>query len=1839
MTRPDEAWGTSQTETLIESLKGELPDTPPNEIRVAVILLLSRPVHWESEPASTQSGELKEEIPTLWGRWLDELAQLAPEGSEWDTAEDFCAKVLQVAAQKRAERLESAHRASLQEQLGASLLKLETFSGELAYLELPWVGDREIPCLSQASLERAVTLATDFHDVLVQYREVCQQLQQARTRSERETLREREQALVLQSVSLHKDLLELIEPGISFWGDSANGISTFPEDVQEVTADEPPVSELVQDSEGVFPATFLTLDPEPPRLLAEKVHPEPAPNVSSEASPFHFEEDVATQPNPADKESASTTSVSHQEEDFQTSSTVPALLQSEEEVGAEETTRAWEALIWQLIENSRLGLAGAIAERLNQVFPDTVYTMPAPLIRAVNASQYLISHEGELASHLMKDIDEIQPSTFSDANTPPKTGLRFLAIAALLRSAFFVPTSPASSILSNLKIEGMNHLNGFCYQILSFRQKCAQPIPVELLVELNEKAKRANELEVLKKEVRAWEKLAPDFNFNFGRARAVWRKWLASGQIISRLISPILQDDFDRAGDVEELCATFSDQKNIREAVNQTDKNESNYFREIITAEAFQKLVERTAQGVTFARRWLAYSQKGEANRRYLQPLIAGLSSELKDIFKSIPPEFDEYLNGHPPQPVAGGLRVCLAAIKNFIGLFQPDRVIEPEPSPPVLLEGDKLLMASLVLDGQEMFKAGPPALLTRIASAPPSAETDGEIWNRAFSGFVGTRDHVSCRNLINFLETPLAFHNLNLDELRERHQEGMSQSRTVVRLMAKQTRQAIENGIGSGLIGISDRSEFISKVENIELTCATDEGGLGEALNFQLHQDELDRIQQDIQRKRKHREDEIRLRLVSEVGENPHKLAAVEKALEEGDLWRANEFLSQSILEWTEDENNKVLGFTRFFPEQYGSVYDFLENSTKSIQIVQDLKFHGQGRRKSRIGPLDMGPVAGKQAAEAAEMMEAWFEMKKTRRISEANARKLIEGLGFQVNNLTITQSGPQTTLLVSSPILQDKEQCPLPAYGSIAAGSYRFMCVWDRPTEDELISQVEPSLRLNATIILYFGRMPEKRRRELAKACRERRRSFLVLDETILFSLCGERGSRLPVFFRYTIPFAFNEPFAATAGQLHPELFYGRKQEIDDTVNVQGSCFIYGGRQLGKTVLLRRIEQQYHRPEEGLLVKWIDLKAEQIGDARTPDDIWPVILRELRSLNVVPEKTPESTGPEKLLDYIQKWIERTPGGRILLLLDEADAFLQSDETENFNRLTKIKKAMDATGRRFKVVFAGLHNVLRTTQIPNHPLAHFASGRGGPICIGPLLENNDFQEARALIERTFATLGYLFDPPDLVLRILSQTNYYPSLIQLYCAELLRHLQKCHFDDRHTPPYRIVSNHLDEAYQSKGLQQEIRDRFIWTLQLDERYSVIAYAIAWMSIEHPEVGLAGFSVDQILTEALYWWKEGFEGANSRNSCDALLDEMVGLGILRKTRKEHYTLRNPNLILLMGTGEEIGHELTKQREKPLNYDPNAFRSALGTSPEKRNPFTASQTRILKRRNEVSIVYGTEAAGFKDIEIALESDFSREFLLKMDQANSFSEFENHLKSVLDKRLDSGHTLLFIPSECPWSKRWVEVAVERVKRLTSKQSFVHVLFAADPKSAGAFILDLAEEPDCLQRLGVNEISLEAWKDAALRRWLDDCGFRVEQPLLEQVSRFTGNWPSLLYEFFQFSKAGKLKVDAGLKPLEERLQNPEHGDKLCRAFGITPELQVVLSVFFQFPEGLSVEEATLLIETFDADKTRRVIQLARNLNLLVPAVRDLWSVDSWRVDSWRLDPLVVKILEMGGAS
>ncbi|MEK0195744.1 hypothetical protein, partial [Microcoleus anatoxicus] len=433
----------------------------------------------------------------------------------------------------------------------------------------------------------------------------------------------------------------------------------------------------------------------------------------------------------------------------------------------------------------------------------------------------------------------------------------------------------------------------------------------------------------------------------------------------------------------------------------------------------------------------------------------------------------------------------------------------------------------------------------------------------------------------------------------------------------------------------------------------------------------------------------------------------------------------------------------------------------------------------------------------------------------------------------------------------------------------------------------------------------------------------------------------------------------------------------------------------------------------------------------------------------------------------------------------------------------------MTETNRRFKVVFAGLHNVLRTTRQANHPLAHF----GTPICIGPLLNNGEMRAATALVERPLASLGYRFESLDLIPRILWQTNYYPSLIQLYCEQLLKHITNPDvptFDPKISPPYAIASRHVEEAYQSQDLRKNIRDRFKLTLGLDPRYEVIAYSIANGSQEN-ETGMEdGFSVSWICEQVLYWWSDGFAGRSSEDEILALLEEMIGLGVLRESNPGYFTLRSSNLALLMGTQREIETELLRHREPQPEYEPTTFRSPLlvnNKADSRRSPLTVQQeSYLLLREYGVSIIFGCQAAGIYDLWFFLESAFSKKIypFYYLENLSDIENFKQRLQKISTRRKKDTTTLIVVSASTPWSQDWVDEAIQKIKRLRKEDSFIQLVFIADPQKAWQLVNYSSRGFDSFKDMRF--FSLKPWHDAALRHWLEDANLPSELEVRKKI-------------------------------------------------------------------------------------------------------------------------------------
>ncbi len=227
---------------------------------------------------------------------------------------------------------------------------------------------------------------------------------------------------------------------------------------------------------------------------------------------------------------------------------------------------------------------------------------------------------------------------------------------------------------------------------------------------------------------------------------------------------------------------------------------------------------------------------------------------------------------------------------------------------------------------------------------------------------------------------------------------------------------------------------------------------------------------------------------------------------------------------------------------------------------------------------------------------------------------------------------AGGLTWVSVTADPLRDRFVCPVAAFGSgFRAAAIRSLCVWDRPNEEDRLNRVGDPLDQSDYHCIHGSEdgplAPWRTRPRLSL---EKRRAFLVLDDILLVNLCGVRAARLPILFECALPFTALDVYPITPGLVPPEMFYGRARELQSVLDPFGSCFIYGGRQLGKTALLRHAERQFQQAAKNEAI-FLDLKASGIGPGR---ELWPVLVDEFKRRRIVESTIPSHTGPDKLSD-----------------------------------------------------------------------------------------------------------------------------------------------------------------------------------------------------------------------------------------------------------------------------------------------------------------------------------------------------------------------------------------------------------------------------------------------------------------------------------------------------------------------------------------------------------------------------------------------------------------------------
>ncbi|MGL3107250.1 hypothetical protein [Bradyrhizobium sp. BR 1432] len=1054
------------------------------------------------------------------------------------------------------------------------------------------------------------------------------------------------------------------------------------------------------------------------------------------------------------------------------------------------------------------------------------------------------------------------------------------------------------------------------------------------------------------------------------------------------------------------------------------------------------------------------------------------------------------FLKQHTPETDSerAALRVSLESIDRLIRMFN---AYEP---PALDMPLDRWFGRELLLIPGLRFSGGwdpdpndRQVLLEgaiKLAQLEPEPLVEG--FERAFQEHMVAGAHIPTGRILNELEA-LGVPKAELVLKQARREEETRDLREELGRLQITARDRINMAIALNVINDVEKRALEGRVRGIKIDLIPimdlkaddilqDQKGRGSiAADFPTARDTLQGVEQQLDEKfeavRAQLKDSVE-KLASEGLAKPVAVDRINKLLESKDIVTANEYLR--LLRDGEDlprdarANAPLFDYMRRYLPKLENVF------SSSRQKIVDVALDILNRTAEPIPDLfDIGSMTAAQREDAVRMLEAWRDIRTSNDIASAIERLFVGGLSFDVKQIDDLKEkgGKIFRYYLSASRLLVPDGFLVPLFGSEANGNYLVEVLRGQHKNFELFQHMQAdAAKQRATFHLYTNFLDCADRADLAHRAHNQSYQGIVLDDALIAYLAFVQDNRLAAFFKIASAFIRYNPYNEIT-PLPPEMFYGRSDQKRQIVSRRGGSLVFGGRRLGKSSLLRDVERKEHNPDEDIFVRCIDIN--DIGQTgEYGPRFWQRLASELREAGIGIQ--PGSVTADGVVDDIRKFLSARSSRQIILMLDEADNFLLAEEETKYLNVVRLRQLLEGTEGRFKVVMAGLHNVQRTATSPNQSLGHL----GTPICIGPFV-GDDRNEGLRLVTEPLAALGFEFQSSTLPLRILSQTNYYPALVQLYCRELLNHLLKANKQEQGGPPFLIVSEDLEAAYKNQTLSEEINKRFRLSLDLDDRYKLITLVITNAAIEQSGFGAVAppMKPDEIGRLCLGWAPKLFEN-RTPGAFLALLEELVGLGVLSQQGREGFVLRSPNLVTMLGSKDSISEELLQfENREPLSRDRSTQRRMLDAHRGIASPLTPAQEhRLLEAESsQVSIVFASVATGLGNVERAIRS-IRADDSVEVMRVRSADEL---LRKAASRGRFAGESVALVPSSVAWDMSWIRRVNAASTELRDRR--VRIIFLGASSHARL----LAEQPNLSDEIQVE--SVELWSESTFRSYLSE--------------------------------------------------------------------------------------------------------------------------------------------------
>ncbi|NLO38215.1 MAG: hypothetical protein GX115_01900 [Ruminiclostridium sp.] len=1364
-----------------------------------------------------------------------------------------------------------------------------------------------------------------------------------------------------------------------------------------------------------------------------------------------------------------------------------------------------------------------------------------------------------------------------------------------LRAVLLAPETSALQWLA----ESMDHLGSFSdkfygifSEIYKFAQSGATFSSASLYKELGKPEWREVASELSKKVIRFVDENRIR-KFNYAPANFFFNRIFEDGGDIAVAYDAVVNGKYEQSDCVNELInKLLSDEKSIKSYISETItrmmEDEYNMKRVKIQGNALDMVARRIDELRSLFERWVTIVSEGKASE---------INSErnwnidrTKELHMLLRAEWEKTEKNLKLNKAAKTMEKAIYTfsvngldilIKNF---FTP--VLHGEQWFSNIPDENMVPLWKKIL-GYPLLFVDYPGMDEDGNFEPSSADYDSKDFIKAFSSDCDLwkmfERHLNNNdfNAAGLCRGYLMAQGENVDTLSKRYAEREHEAKANIRTVISQLEQRIIQASIDHIISENENSSLLGKLLSVEKESMEDNRVSG---NLYKCLKDLDDIRKELQGIKTLREESLGkniANLAAEVQKKAESLApnAIEfinkyislgnESLKKGELGVADEFIhfaenafyQGELKEYTPREGHE--NYVREFCMVSNDLEKFLKESRQPIdQIFRTIDTGSNGTKISKI-LKNLSNVPGGRRFEVKEGLEAWSDIKeKTKGALNKNIQhkfeKLFSYLGFNVTPWS-TEYGKYTNTYASFSIkMAVGNLSPLSDFGSSCNGKYHVIVFPGRPNSMTMVQTViELGLQNNSPIIIFLGRMTPKQREEWADACKTERLTAMLIDELLVYYVAGIRENRLPAVISCGAAWSNVMPYRSF-GIIPKEIFKGRKDMIQSLGRPEGSCIVYGGRQFGKSVLLHMVEQEFNKPERNEFVIYDDIK--QIGDPsgiRQVSEIWKLMYNRMVTTGFLQKDPKIHNDADGISELIIGKLLKETDSRIIVLFDEADNFMEADAQNNFNEISRLRRIMDSTQRRFKVVFCGLHSVFRHISYPNDPLRQrdknhpFAQLMALPLNVGPL----DPSSAQELIIDPMTAIGFDFTSEEslkAVYKILSYTNYHPALIQHFCSEMIREIRR----SKKKIPYSITVTNVEAVYRKPEIRNFIKERFNWTLALDTRYAVIVYSMVVSQINDHDGYRKEYSPKEIYDMVTDYWAEGFENMGTED-IDSILRELEGLGVIIKLATSGtYRLRNANVVRALGTDEEISERLMQYVSKPA---PAGFidteRIRIKLSDGKPSALTVRQIGDLIRRTKsgISLVFGSEALGigslpkvFQNIEEHDKDMFFENITAKL---NNFDKTVSQIETRYKNKRGIGKQLVFY-GYIQNKKQNIDILKlitslnELIAGLPEWNSILRIILVFDSVATWKWMLEKNEkdwegkEPEYLSD---SVIVLKKWDPRALNKFLNDIDVVCDENTAKDIIKLTGGWPMLIDRLLDEIDASRLTMQP--EPLVEARQ------------------------------------------------------------------------------------------------